>query len=248
MSEPERAAAASRLTRWRLALLVAIPAVALIAVLAGVADYASLEALDRNRAMLQGFVGRHPVLAPVAFGGVYLAGVALSIPGWGLLTVVGGFLFGPVVGTVIVVIAATAGGTLVFLVARYAAGDVFRARAAPVVRKLQAGFNENAISYLLALRLVPVPPFFATTLAVAFLGIPLRAFVIATFLGVIPATIVYATLGAGLSDALAAGIEDPLAAARQPTVIAGLAGLAVLALLPVAVGRLRRPSDRPRDE
>ncbi len=247
MSEPYTAAA-TKLTRWRLALLVAIPAVAVIAVLAGVADYARLETLEQYRTQLQDFVDRRPALAPVIFGGVYLAGVALSIPGWGLLTVVGGFLFGPLVGTVIVVLAATGGGILVFLTARYAAGDYFRAKAAPFLRKLEAGFHKNAMSYLLALRLVPVPPFFATTLAVAFLGIPLRTFVIATFFGVIPTTIVYATLGAGLSDALAAGVKDPMAAARQPTVIAGMVGLAVLALLPIALKRWRGASGGPGDE
>lgn len=246
MSEPEHAAS-SQLTRGRLALLVAIPAIAVIAVIAGVADYASLDTLDRNRALLQSYVDGHPTLAPVLFGAFYLAGIALSIPGWGLLTVVGGFLFGPVIGTIVVVIAATMGGTIVFLLARYAAGDYFRVRAAPVLRKLDNGFNENAMSYLIALRLVPVPPFFATTLAVAFLSIPLRTFVVATFIGLIPTTIVYTTIGAGVNDALAAGVVDPLAAARQPTVIAGMIGLALLALLPVAIKRLRA-SRRARDE
>lgn len=239
MTEPEQAAAAGRVSRARLALLVAIPTLAVLGVATGAADTLNLERLNAHRAELMDFVAARRGVAALAFTGIYFAGVALSIPGWGLLTVAGGFLFGPALGTLLVIVAASAGGTVVFLAARYALGDVLRARAAPAIRKLEAGFQENEFSYLLALRLIPVLPFFLTTLAVSFLNIRLRNFAAATALGLVPVTIVYATLGAGLHDALEAGAQDPLAAAREPTVIAGLAGLALLALLPVLVKRWR---------
>lgn len=240
MTKSEQAAAARKLTRTRLVLLVALPAVAIALVAAGVTDYVSLETLNTHRRELLAFVAQHHALAVLAFAGVYFAGVAMGIPGWGLLTVAGGFLFGPILGSIIVVAAATAGGTVLFLAARYAAGDLLRARAAPALRKLEAGFNENALNYLLALHLMPVFPFFLTTLAAAFLNVRTRTFIVATTFGLIPATLVYATLGAGLGDALEVGAGDPLAAAREPTVIGGLVGLAVLALLPVAYKNLRR--------
>lgn len=239
-----------KLSRLRLILLAALPAAAIIAVAAGVADYARLETLNAYRHELLAYVAAHRALAVLTFAGVYFAGVALGIPGWGLLTVASGFLFGPVLGTIIVVISATAGGTVLFLAARYALGDILRARAAPVLRKLEAGFKQDAFSYMLALRFVPVLPFFLTTLAAAFLGIHTRPFVMATALGIIPVTVVYATLGAGLGDALEAGVRDPLAAAREPTVIGGLFGLAALAILPVAYKRFagRKPLSRAGDE
>lgn len=240
MTESEQAATAKKLSRSRLALLVAIPAIAVLSLAAGVTDYISLDALAAHRAELLAFVAAHRALAAAAFTALYFAGIALSIPGWGLLTVASGFLFGPLLGTLIVVFSASAGGTVVVLAARYVLSDALRAKAAPAIRKLETGFHENAFSYLLALRLTPVLPFFLVTLAVAFLGVRLRTFVAATVLGLTPVTIVYATLGSGLGHALEAGAHDPLAAAREPTVIGGLLGLAALALLPVVLKRLRR--------
>jgi uncharacterized membrane protein YdjX (TVP38/TMEM64 family) len=240
MTEPEPSVTVPKLSRARLALLIAIPAIGALSLAASVTDYIDLDTLAAHRAELLDFVTAHRTLAVIAFTALYFAGVALSIPGWGVLTVPAGFLFGPVLGTLIVVVAATSGGAVVVLAARYVLTDTLRAKAAPAIRKLEAGFHENAFSYLLALRLTPVLPFFLVTLAVAFLGVRMRTFLAATALGLIPAACVYATLGAGIGDALEVGAQDPLAAAREPTVIGGLLGLAALALAPVLVKRLRR--------
>lgn len=240
MTEPAQDAAARKLSRARLALLIAIPVVVVASVVFGIADYFNLETLNTHRETLVAFVAERRLAAMMIFAAVYFAGVAAGIPGWGLLTVVGGFLFGPALGTVIVVIAATLGGAVLFLMARYALSDFMRARAAPALRKLESGFHQNAFSYMLALRLIPMLPFFVTTIAFAFMNVSLRMFLLATPLGLLPVTAVYATLGAGLNDALAAGASDPLAAAREPTVIGGLIGLALLALLPVAYKKFRR--------
>ena len=66
-----------------------------------------------------------------------------------MMSIIGGFLFGSMVGTVWVVIAAITGATAVFLIAKSALGDALRARAGPWLKKLEAGFHENALSYLL---------------------------------------------------------------------------------------------------
>lgn len=240
MTEPEPSATVPKLSRARLALLIAIPAIAALSLAAGVTDYISLDTLAAHRAELLDFVAAHRALAVIVFTAFYFAGVALSIPGWGVLTIPAGFLFGPVLGAAIVVFAATSGGAVVVLAARYVLTDSLRVKAAPAIRKLEAGFQENAFSYLLALRLTPVLPFFLVTLAVAFLGVRMRTFLVATALGLIPVASVYATLGAGIGHALEVGAHDPLAAAHEPTMIGGLLGLAALALLPVLVKRLRR--------
>ena len=85
-----------------------------------------------------------------------------------------GFLFGRWVGTVLVVIAATIGATLVFLAARYLFADAARRRMGALGEKISAGFTENALNYLLFLRLVPLFPFFLVNLAPAFTKIRLR--------------------------------------------------------------------------
>jgi len=175
-----------------------------------------------------------PVKAMALFIMAYAAATALSLPGGIVLTVTGGFLFGMWQGSAVVVVGATLGATILFLVARSAFGDVLRAKAGPWLARMEAGFKENALSYLLTLRLIPGFPFFVVNLVPAFLGVPLRAYVIATFLGIIPGTFVFASIGAGLGSIFDNMQEFSLKGALTPQVITALGGLAMLSLIPVA--------------
>ncbi|MGC1951962.1 MAG: TVP38/TMEM64 family protein, partial [Gammaproteobacteria bacterium] len=67
----------------------------------------------------------------------------------------------------------------------------------------------------------------------------LTSFVAATMIGIIPGTIVYTAFGAGLGQIFDVGAEVNLKDVFSPTVIAALIGLGLLALLPIAVRRLR---------
>ena len=133
-------------------------------------------------------VDRHRFLAPFAFLLIYAIAIALSIPGWGDSPMAGGFLFGIVAATLYAVVAATLGATIVFLIAKTALGDTLRQRAGPAMRRMEAGFRENALNYLLFVRLIPVFPFWLVNLVSAFLGVPLRTYVVATAVGIIPGT------------------------------------------------------------
>jgi uncharacterized membrane protein YdjX (TVP38/TMEM64 family) len=214
-----------------LALLVA----ALVAAFALRLDrYLSFDQLAAHREWLLAAVARLGLLAPFCYALIYAAATGLSIPGAALLTLVAGFLFGTLAGTAIVVIGATLGAIIVFLVARTAFGGVLRARAGPFIRKLEEGFRANALSYLLVLRLIPLFPFWLVNLVPAFLGVSLRTFILGTFLGIIPGAFVYASLGSGLGALIESGEHPDLGIIFQPRVLAPLIGLAVLALLPVA--------------
>src|SRR6476661_4131415 len=183
---------------------------AVIVILAGAGYFAvgggtvSLESLVRYRSTIDTFVADHSFLAILAYIGIYVAAVALSLPGGAFLTVVGGFLFGIVVGASAAVIGATIGATLIFLVARTALGEPLLRRAGPRARQLAKGFRDDAFSYLLFLRLVPVFPFFLVNLVPAFAGVHLRSFVAATAIGVIPAVVVFSLAGTGLDSVIAA--------------------------------------------
>ena len=113
------------------------------------------------------------MLAVLAYIGIYIVAVALSLPGAAFLTVAGGFLFGLVVGASAAVIGATIGATLIFLVARTALGEPLLRRAGPRANQLAKGFRDDAFSYLLFLRLVPAFPFFLVNLVPAFAGVRL---------------------------------------------------------------------------
>ena len=160
------------------------------------------------------------------------------------MTITGGFLFGQWLGTTYVIFAATIGATILFLAARTALGDVLHAKAGPFLQKMEAGFQENALSYLLVLRLIPAFPFFIVNLVPAFLGVSLRVYVIATFVGIIPGTFVYATVGAGLGSIFDAGGEFSAGSILTPEIITALIGLAILALLPVAYKKVKAKRGR----
>jgi uncharacterized membrane protein YdjX (TVP38/TMEM64 family) len=175
---------------------------------------------------------------------LYAVVVALSVPGGAFLTVTGGFLFGLGLGTVYSVIGAMIGATGVFLACRTALGDALRRRAGPFLRRMEAGFRENALSYLLVLRLVPIFPFWLVNLVPAFLGVSLRNFVAGTIMGIIPGTFVFTSVGSGLGAVLDMGMTPDLSILFKPDVIVPILGLAALALVPVFYKRwraLRRP-------
>ena len=243
MDASHDAPAARRSSRLKRLIPLALLAAATAVVLTFHLDrYLTLDALAHNRAVLAGFVGAHPLAAPAVFVAVYALAVALSLPGATVLTVAGGFLFGLGPGTLAVVLAATVGATAIFLAARSALGEPLKARAGPWLARLEAGFRDNALSYLLVLRLVPLFPFFVVNLVPAFLGVGLRTYVLATLVGIVPGSFVYASVGAGLDSMIAGagGGTITLADALTPEVIAALLGLSVLALVPAVYRRLRR--------
>ena len=121
------------------------------------------------------------------------------------MTIAGGFLFGTLTTTVVVVVGATIGAIALFLAARYAFFDALHAKAGPALLKMEKGFQENALSYLLVLRLIPLFPFWLVNLVPALLGVPLRTYVIGTALGIIPGTFVFASVGNGLGTLLEEG-------------------------------------------
>lgn len=235
----------ARLKRW-------LPLAALVGVIAasfalGLDDYLNLETLRENRAGLRALVEAHAPLALIGFILVYAVVVAASLPGATVMTLAGGFLFGVWLGSVLNVLGATAGATLLFLIARSALGDALRQRAGPFMKRMEAGFSRDAFNYLLFLRLVPVFPFWVVNLVPAFLGMRLAPYVIATLIGIIPGGVVYTAFGAGLGDLFDAGAEANLKDVFTPTIIVALVGLGVLSLVPIVVRRWRARSRPPSE-
>ena len=239
----------------RLLPLLAIVAIAAAVYLTVGRGMISLESLVQHRAAIDTLVMSHQVLAILAYIGLYTVAVALSLPGATFLTVSGGFLFGLGLGAAAAVVGATAGATVIFLVARTALGEPLLKRAGPRAIKLAQEFREDAFSYLLFLRLVPAFPFFLVNLVPAFAGVGLVPFVTATALGIIPGAVAYAFAGTGLDSIIAAqknAYDACMAGGRAdchltfdatailtPELIGALVALALLALVPVVVKRWR---------
>jgi uncharacterized membrane protein YdjX (TVP38/TMEM64 family) len=221
-------------------LPIAALAIAGIGVLAaGWDEYLSLAALKEHRAALVAWHEARPVASAVTYIAFYALAVMLSVPGAIWFTIIGGFLFGVVHGTAFTVVAATVGACAVFLAARYAFADYFRAKAGRALRRMERGFRVNALSYLLFLRLIPVFPFWLVNLVPALLGMPLRTFFLGTVVGILPGSFVYTLVGHGIGAVLDAGGEPDLGIIFKPEVLAPLIGLAVLSLVPVLIKRRR---------
>lgn len=220
---------------------LAILAAGLVAFFAlDLGQYVTLDTLKENREVLQTFVAENAAIAVTVYMGVYALMVAFSLPGALIATLTGGFLFGTIFGGLATVVAATVGATIVFLIAKTALGDALRAKAGPGIQKMEAGFQKNAFSYLLVLRLVPLFPFFLVNLAPAFLGVKLRTFFVATFFGIIPGTFVFASVGNGLGAIFDKGGEPDLGIIFQPEVLGPILALAALSLVPVIYKRFSK--------
>jgi uncharacterized membrane protein YdjX (TVP38/TMEM64 family) len=202
-------------------------------------NYLSFETLRENRVVLTEWTAANQRLAILVYALIYIAVVAFSLPGGAVMTISGGFLFGVVYATLVTVIAATIGATLLFLAARTALGDILRAKAGRAIRSMEAGFRENELSYMFVLRLVPLFPFFLVNLAPAFLGVSLRTYVIATLFGIIHGTFVYALVGNGLGAVFDAGGTPDLGVIFKAEILLPILGLALLALVPVIYKRLQ---------
>lgn len=205
----------------------------------GLGEYLSFDTLKQNRAALTAFVGENPVLAPLAFIGVYVVAVAFSLPLGALLTVSGGFVFGIWWGTLWVVLGATLGATLLFVAIRAGLGDALRARAGDTLKRMEAGFADNAFSYLLVLRLVPLFPFWLVNIVPALLNVPLRTFMLATAIGIVPGSFVYATVGNGAGAVFDEGRDLDLGIIFRVEILLPILGLALLALVPVVYRTLK---------
>ena len=218
--------------RRGLPLLVLLSGLALFFIL-GLHKYLSCEALSEHRDWLRAQVEGHGLLAVVAFTIVYALAIALSVPGGAVMTIAGGFLFGTLETTAFVIVGATLGAVALFLAARSALFDVLHAKAGPSLLKMEQGFKDNALSYLLVLRLIPLFPFWLVNLVPALLGVPLKTYVIGTALGIIPGTFVFASVGNGLGTLLDKGATPGLSVFFDAQVLTPIVGLAVLSLLPV---------------
>lgn len=257
MTSNQPAASGSAMRRY-------LPVIVLAAVMAvvfgmGWHKYLSFKTIGLNFELLKGFVSDNLALALLAFCAVYIAVVALSLPGGLVMTLTGGLLFGWLLGATATVVAATVGATLLFLIAKTSFGESLAAKAGPWLGKLTDGFKENAFNYLLFLRLVPAFPFVVVNLAPALLGVPLKTYVLATFFGIIPGTLAFSFAGAGLGSVIEAqnaayqaclatnpanpNVDCPYSIDTSALVtkelLAAFVLLGVVALIPIALKKMR---------
>jgi len=225
---------------WQRLLPLMVIVIVLISFFAlGLHKYFTLDTLKEQRETLTGFAQDNLILAVLIMIGIYAGAVSISFPGASLLSIFCGFMFGPLIGGSVIVVGATIGATIIFIVGRQAAGDMLAKSAGGYMAKLEAGFSKNAFTYLLILRLIPAVPFWVLNLAAAAFRVPLRTYVLATFIGIIPGCFVYAGVGDGIGAAFDSGSDINLGIIFEPRILLPLIGLAVLATLPLVYQKIK---------
>jgi uncharacterized membrane protein YdjX (TVP38/TMEM64 family) len=176
-----------------------------------------------------------------------VATVSVSLPGALILSLTGGFLFGPIGGGVAAVTGATGGSTVVYLVCRTAFGDFLRRKPGALLARVEEGFKADAFSYLLTLRLIPAFPLLLVNVASGLMNIPVRTYRLASFLGMVPSSFVYAGIGAGLGHIFASGEPVTMHTLFSPRIYLPIAAMGGLALLPPLwrYWRRRRVAEAP---
>ena len=229
---------------WHLLPIAAIVIVLAAAWAMGLHRYISFTELARHRGELLDWVASHGWTAPIAFMAGYAVTVAVSLPVIGVLTVVGGFFFGVVPGTIWSVIGATVGAAALHAATYTALGGWFARRAdsshmvGQAIERMRAGFQRDAFSYIIFLRLVPIFPGFVVNFVPALMGVPLGTYVTASVIGFIPMFLVLASIGSGIGAILARGAMPDLTVVLEPQILLPMLGMAVLSLAPVAYRRL----------
>ncbi len=224
----------------RLSILAVLAAGLAAFFAAGLHEQLSFAALRDNREMLTSWVGENLFLALLAYVAGYAVVIAFSLPVGAVATISGGFFFGLWFGTAATVVGATVGATALFIAAQTVLGDRLRARVGATLERMDSGFRQNAFNYLLVLRLVPLFPFFLVNIAPAFANVRLSTYVLATFIGIVPGTFVYTSVGNGLGAVFDGGGEPDIGLILEPEILLPILGLSVLALVPVIYRRFRR--------
>ncbi len=197
----------------------------------GLNQRVTLAAVQRNQVWLMAWTGRHPILAPLAYVAIYAAICTLSVPSSAILAFAGGIFFSVPLATLYSVIAVTLGDTIVYLSADAAVSNTIPARLKTWLGKAPRGFPRNPKIYLLFVRLLPLTPSWLGNLGAVAFGIGLVDFIVITFIGVIPAHLMYVILGNTLGALLEAGRTLSWADIFQLNLVLPLIGLAMLTLI-----------------
>lgn len=171
-------------------------------------------------------------LGPVVSVGLYALLTVLLAPG-AALTIGVGLLFGIVTGTAVALLGAVLGSTIAFLIARHSTRAAVDRLLAGRAQAVDDWLADRGLGAVLTFRLVPLVPFSVANYAAGLTGIRTRHYLIGTTLGIVPGTVAYVAIGAGIAQP------------GDPAFAAALAGLAALTVVGVVALRRRRANLPP---
>jgi uncharacterized membrane protein YdjX (TVP38/TMEM64 family) len=194
-------------------------------------SYVSFAYFNEIKDQLLALAQRHPILAPMVYGIVYIIMTLIS-PSAALFSMIGGFLFGTLKATLFVVIAGTLSASLAFLATRYFIGNQIQQAYAHHLARFNKELVTYGMYYFIIIRIIPLLPFLLVNILAGLTRVPFMTFIWTTAFGIIPATLVYTFAGQELS------------AVRSPKEILtfklffAFCALALLALIPLLIQKL----------
>jgi len=196
-------------------------------------QYLSFESLKANRDRLNVVYHENAIIFISGFIGIYFLTASLSLPGAAVLTLTAGAIFGSVLGAFLVNIGATLGATAAFLSARFIFRDWVENQFSDKLEFINNGISDNAISYLLFLRLVPLFPFFLVNLVLGVTQVRLSIYFLSTMIGIMPGSFVYANAGSNLARI------NTISDIASPEIFGAFVLLGIFALIPAVYRRYK---------
>lgn len=206
---------------------------ALINMFIGLEEIAAISESLRGRADIM------PFLIGSLFVLTYVSVAASSVPAASILTLAAGAIFGVFEGTLFVIIGATLGSAIPFLLVKYKFAAAIKRRYPAVTEKMLAGIENSEFAYLLSVRLAPIFPFYIVNAVSGVMNIKLRTFLLATAIGIAPGTTAYVFAGSQIERAIETGSLVSL------EILLGLAALSIVSFVSTALSRRLRLMPKP---
>ena len=204
--------------------------------------YLSLSFLITKIDLLADFINSYGIMSVIIYFMIYTIFVMFSVPSATILTFAAGYLYGPFTGGVLAYCSALFGATLLFMLVQTGlkAKPSRRVMQHPAFSDVDFGISNNPFRYILILRLLPIFPFWMVNLAPAILGVRLKAYFVASALGILPGTFLMAIIGAKVRFLSPYNLNIVGELKSDPIFILSMLGLSVLILFPTLLRIKRR--------
>ena len=171
----------------------------------------------------------------ILFTIIYAISIAISLPIGSFLTFIGGYIFGAYYGFFSVIIGATVGALILFMIIKVGIlrtiGSIHQ--KSDLINKIKFGIDKNIWSYLFFIRFFPIFPFWFVNIAPAILGVRLLPYTVTTFFGIMPGSLSIILIGSGVEDIVNKKVDFTWNFSDQKFLFIGLLILSLISILPI---------------
>ncbi len=197
-------------------------------------DFTSYELIKANRETLEEIKNNNIILSSLLF---FLGTIIwVLLLGFGSpIFLIGGFIFGKWLGTVLIVFGLSTGATLLYIFSNYFLKDIVKEKFSSRFINLTDKFKQNEFLFFLIYRFVGGIPFFISNILPTLFNIKIKNFFFGSIIGMAPQLFVGASLGAGLNKILEENIDPPtfFELLLEPDIYLPIAGIIILVLIAI---------------